>query len=229
MLGADGISPHVVQLDQGDAIPDIDDFDGLWVLGGPMQAWDEDNHPWLIAEKRAIREAVAERRMPYFGLCLGHQLLADALGGEIGPSAAPEVGILEVALTADGQASPFLAGLPHTFPCTQGHGAEVKALPDGATVLATSPMCAIQAMQIGTHALSLQFHTELTLDMIEACLELPEYKADFEAMLGADGIKQFLARSTRNAAAFESDAALIYANWISTAFAPGPARGATPG
>ena len=229
MFKADGISLHVVQLDRGDPIPDLEAFDGLWVLGGPMQIWEEDSHPWLVEEKAAIREAVSGQGMPYFGLCLGHQLLADALGGEVGPSAEPEVGILPIELNDMGAISPFLAGLPRNFTCTQGHGAEVKSAPPDASVLASSPLCAIQAMQVGSTAVSFQFHCELTVDMIEACLELPEYKADFEAMMGVEGIEAFLVRSTANAQAFENDAALLYNNWKSTVFAADHERGATSG
>ena len=229
MLDADGISLHMVRLDRGDPIPDLAAFDGLWALGGPMQVWEEDCHPWLAKEKAAIREAVMGQGMPYFGLCLGHQLLADALGGEVGPCAEPEVGILPVDLNETGAESPFLAGLPRSFTCTQGHGAEVKAPPSCATVLASSPLCAIQALQVGDAAVSLQFHCELTVDMIEACLELPEYKADFEAVMGAEGIAEFIARSAESASAFERDAALLYDNWMRAVFPGAIGRGATSG
>jgi GMP synthase-like glutamine amidotransferase len=223
MIAADGLALHVAQLDQGEPIPDLASFDALWVLGGPMQVWEEEAHPCLVAEKSAIREAVSERCMPYFGLCLGHQLLAEALGGEVGPCAEPEVGVLAVDLTDDGAASPFLAGLARSILCIQGHGAEVRTPPAAAAVLATSPGCAVQAMQIGGAALSLQFHTELTVDMIEACLDLPEYKADVEAMLGPDGVREFIDRSVASEAAVGKDAALIYRNWMRTAFAANPA------
>lgn len=229
MLEADGILLHVVQLDRGDPIPDLGGFDGLWALGGPMQVWEEDRHPWLVEEKAVIREAVTGQGMPYFGLCLGHQLLADALGGEVGPAARPEVGILPVDLNEAGAASPFLAGLPRRFPCTQGHGAEVRTAPSSASVLASSPLCAVQALQVGAKAVSFQFHCELTVDMIEACLELPEYKADFEAMMGTEGIAEFIARSVDSASAFEKDATLLYNNWMRVVFPEVTGRVATSG
>ena len=74
----DGVRWTAVELDQGEAIPDLTDFDALWVMGGPMDAWQEDAHPWLVPEKAAIRRAVTELNMPFLGVCLGHQLLADA-------------------------------------------------------------------------------------------------------------------------------------------------------
>ncbi len=76
-----GIEWDVVELDEGQPIPDLNDYDALWVMGGPMDVWEVDDHPWLVAEKAAIREAVNDRGMPFLGCCLGHQLLANALGG----------------------------------------------------------------------------------------------------------------------------------------------------
>ena len=72
----DGINCHVVELDEGETIPDLADFEALWVMGGPMDVWQEDEYPWLRDEKLAIRQAVEDYGMPYVGICLGHQLLS---------------------------------------------------------------------------------------------------------------------------------------------------------
>ncbi len=71
-MAEDGIEWDAVELDEGEAIPDLGDYAALWVMGGPMDVWEEDAHPWFKAEKAAIREAVTERGLPYFGFCLGH-------------------------------------------------------------------------------------------------------------------------------------------------------------
>ena len=148
----DGVRWTAVELDQGEAIPDLTDFDALWVMGGPMDAWQEDAHPWLVPEKAAIRRAVTELNMPFLGVCLGHQLLADALGGRVGPMEAAEVGILDVEITEAGAADPLMSGLPRTGKCLQWHGAAVLEPPPGARVLARSPACPVQAIGIGRHA-----------------------------------------------------------------------------
>ena len=82
---------HVVKLDSGEQIPPLEHFDALWVMGGPMDVWDIEENPWLVDEKAAIRHWVKDLRKPYLGLCLGHQLLADALGGTCGPQKIPEI------------------------------------------------------------------------------------------------------------------------------------------
>src|SRR5262245_46382855 len=98
-LGADGIVPTIVKLDQGEGIPDLDSFDIMMVMGGPMDVWQEDQFPWLKDEKAAIRTWVLEHGKPFLGVCLGHQLLADALGAEVGPATVGEIDLLDVKLT----------------------------------------------------------------------------------------------------------------------------------
>jgi GMP synthase-like glutamine amidotransferase len=88
-LAEDTIEWDAVELDAGEPIPPLERYDALWVMGGPMDVWDVDEHPWLIPEKRAIRRWVRELQRPFLGLCLGHQLLADALGGTCGRSVRP--------------------------------------------------------------------------------------------------------------------------------------------
>ena len=148
-LAADGITWDAVSLDAGQTIPPLEPYDALWVMGGPMDVWDVEDHPWLIEEKRAIRRWVRELDRPFLGLCLGHQLLADALAGTCGPQRPSEIGILDVALTPEAARDPVFAGLPEEFKVLQWHSVKVAQPPDGAIVLARSDVCGCQAMRAG--------------------------------------------------------------------------------
>jgi GMP synthase-like glutamine amidotransferase len=161
-LAADGLVPTVVQLDRGDAIPDLSRFDILMAMGGPMDVWQEDEFPWLKDEKAAIRDWVAEFDKPFLGVCLGHQLLADALGGAVGPAAVGEINLLDISLSEEGRKHPLYAGFGETKRGVQWHGAEVKAMPDGAVLLASTGDCPIAAFAYGSSAFGLQYHVEAT-------------------------------------------------------------------
>ncbi|MBX2824751.1 MAG: type 1 glutamine amidotransferase [Gammaproteobacteria bacterium] len=215
LLTEDGHTSTTVNLDQGEPLPEHFDFDGLWVLGGPMDVWQEAEHPWLKAEKAYIREAVEERGMSYLGLCLGHQLLAEALGGSVGPGE-PEIGVCDVQMTEVGATGILLDGLPEIFSTLQWHSAEVKALPAGAQVLATSERCAVQAMQWGPRAYSLQFHLEVEDDTVDVWASIDEYATALEKALGDKGVTILRDACAQNMSAFHTMTERVYINWLQT-------------
>ena len=214
----DGIEWQAVELDQGEPIPDLSGYDGLWAMGGPMDVWEEEQYPWLKAEKAAIREAVVDRQMPFLGVCLGHQLLADALGGTVGPAAEPEVGIYEVEKTVAGEKSPFLLGLSGTMKCLQWHAAEVQQPPAGASVLATNAACAIQGLAFGKKALSTQYHTEISAVTVAEWAGVPTYRAALEKILGPNALAQFEAETKRHLRLLNQSARRLFDNWRAIAF-----------
>ena len=216
-LAEDGIAWDAVELDAGESIPPLDGYDQLWVMGGPMDAWEEDRHPWLIAEKQAIREAVERRGMPYFGLCLGHQLLGAALGGRVGKAARAEVGILDVELTPAGRSDPLFAGIADTFKALQWHGAEVTEAPPGAVVLAQSPLCAVQAMRIGRHAYGMQYHCEILPQTVSDWAAIPAYACALDATLGAGAMPRLDTAATAAMPDFNRDARQLYRNFMKVA------------
>ncbi|MGE0119666.1 MAG: type 1 glutamine amidotransferase [Dongiaceae bacterium] len=209
----DGIAWDAVELDAGEPIPPFDGYDALWVMGGPMDVWEEDRHPWLKEEQRAIRRAV-ESGIPYMGVCLGHQLLGAALGGRVGKAAQAEVGILDVELTESGRRDPLFEDIAPRFQVLQWHGAEVAEAPPGASVLAQSPLCAVQAMRVGRHAYGMQYHTELTPTTVGEWSRVPAYAAALDRTLGSGALPRLDADAKRHMPAFTRDSRHLYDNFM---------------
>jgi GMP synthase-like glutamine amidotransferase len=191
-LRAAGCELVTVELDHGEPIPPLESYDLLLVMGGPMDVWQEDAHPWLSEEKAAIREWVTERQRPFLGVCLGHQLLADALGGEVGSMAVAEVGVCQVNMTADAVTDSLFAGLPRQLDAVQWHSAEVRQTPPGSTLLATNAASGIQAFRVFDHAWGIQFHVEASPDTVAKWARVASYRAALEASY-PDGVERFLA------------------------------------
>ena len=208
-LAADGVAWDAVELDAGAAIPDLAPYDALWVMGGPQDVWDTDENPWMIAEKAAIRRWVRELNRPFLGLCLGHQLLADALGGTCGPQRPPEIGILDVALTDEGKRDPVFGSQPETFKALQWHSVRVAQPPDGAVVLASSPMCRVQAMRVG-RAWSAQFHIELTGATVGEWGCVPAYEAALSAAQGEGALARLQREAATEMAGFAKNSQALY-------------------
>ncbi len=212
-LARDGVGIDTVQLDAGDPIPALDGYDALWVMGGPMDVWQEDTYPWLRAEKAAIREAVLERHLPYLGLCLGHQLLAAACGGEVTLLPEGEVGISAVDFTTAAASDPLLGSLVNDPICFQWHSAGVTRLPPTATLLASSARCAHQAMRVGSRAWGLQYHVEVTARTLDDWAAIPEYRAALERSLGADAVPKLRADLASTLPRLRQVAEYIYENF----------------
>ena len=162
------------------AQPDISRYNGLVVLGGPMNVDQADLYPHLTTEIAAIQEAL-RRELPVLGICLGAQLLAAALGANVRPNPVREIGWYRLHPTAAAQSDRLcrhLDGSQHVF---QWH-AYTFDLPHGAVHLASTSTCEHQAFRYGDRAYGLQFHLEADRHLIERWLQVPEYRAEIEAL-----------------------------------------------
>lgn len=216
-----GAKLHRVQVDEGDRLPDWRGFDAIVAMGGPMSANDEAELPWLRDEKRLIADAV-RAGMPFWGVCLGVQLLAAALGARVYPGLEPEVGLLPVALTEDGRADTVFASLPGELVTLQWHG-DTFDLPQGATRLASSPAYENQAFRFH-RAYGVQFHLEVSAEMAREWADVPEYVASLERTLGAEAAPAFLTAIEERADEMRATGRTLFETWLDRVVAPAGVR-----
>jgi len=210
-----GCSIERVELDEGDQLPGWRGFDAIVAMGGPMSVNDEGDHPWLADEKHAIGEAV-RAGVPYFGACLGVQLLAASLGARVYTGAAPEIGVMPLQLTEEGRADPVVGALPAELLALQWHS-DTFDLPDGAVRLMGSPAYPNQAFRFGRAAYGVQFHLEVDGDLADEWSRVPEYEEAAEQVLGPGGLEHLLADLSVHAETLESHARLMFGRWLDVA------------
>ena len=213
-LRARGLELARVELDEGDDLPDWRGFEAIVVMGGPMGAYDERDHPWLTAEKRLLREAVAAD-VPVWGVCLGAQLLASALGARVYAGEKPEVGVLPVNLTPAASYDPVFANAPDSFPTLQWHR-DAFELPPGATLLASSRIYPNQAFRVG-RSYGLQFHLEVSLELATAWGDVPAYARSLEDTLGPGALDRLIAEIAEEAPAMVALARSLFGRWLELA------------
>jgi GMP synthase (glutamine-hydrolysing) len=195
-----GITIERVELDEGGALPAWRDFDQIIAMGGPMSVNDDATLPWLTAEKRLIADAV-RNHMPFFGACLGAQLLAAALGARVYPGP-----------TDAGRSDPVTRVLPPLFFTVQFHG-ETFDIPEGGSRLAESDTHPNQAFR-WDQAYGVQFHLEVTASMVAAWLEVPAYAEYLEQTLGPGGGHQLLYDVESHAAELSTFGRRLFARWM---------------
>ncbi|MDP2168131.1 MAG: type 1 glutamine amidotransferase [Thermodesulfovibrionales bacterium] len=163
----------VVELWDGKPVPELDKFDAVVMLGGPMGVYEMDRHPHLAVGSRLLREAL-NRQMRVLGICLGAQLLAHCLGAEVYKGHAEETGWLDIELTAEGIKDPLMRRLAvhprvgdfwKRFKVLHWHG-DTFDLPMGAARLAVSSLYPNQAFNCGKYVYGFQFHMEVTKEML---------------------------------------------------------------
>lgn len=194
LMEADGWRLTRIELDAGETIPeDLNGFDAMLCMGGPMDTWMEDDYPWLVEEKRRIREWVVELQKPFLGFCLGCQLLGEVLGGKVQASQPAEIGVLDIRMTAAARRDALFGGYPETIQAVQWHSYEVVDLehnPD-ITLLGSSTSTRYQIFKYREHAYAVQFHVEVRADTVMQWGRIAEYKAALEDSLGAGALTGF--------------------------------------
>ncbi len=163
-LQGEGVELEVIRLYEGHRLPDSSEgYDLVVSMGGPMGAFDDETYPWLGAEAGLLAEAAGAGKV-VVGVCLGAQLLARALGGQVVKSPEKEIGWGEVELTDDGLSDPLFSGLPRVLKVFQWHE-DMARPPATARILATNTACPVQAFVQG-RAYGLQFHVEVDRDIV---------------------------------------------------------------
>ncbi|OGE22672.1 MAG: hypothetical protein A3J42_10270 [Candidatus Dadabacteria bacterium RIFCSPHIGHO2_12_FULL_53_21] len=162
--------------------PGLEGYDGLIVLGGPMNVDEVGRYPNLAREVQSIRNAVRSG-MPVLGICLGSQLIAKALGARVYKNEEKEIGWYDLSPTEAGGRDPLMSHFMGTEKIFQWHG-DTFNVPEGAVLLASSPLCKNQAFRYGENVYGLQFHLEVDEPMVERWLRIPGNKKEIEELNG---------------------------------------------
>ncbi len=210
-LAARDIPFRTIRIDMGESVPErIDGIGGLVFMGGPMSV--NDPLPWVTQELELIRQAAAEG-IPVLGHCLGGQLIAKALGAEVGRNPVKEIGWHEIVRVESAGDAGITEQLPARFEGYHWHG-ETFTLPGGATLLMRSAHCRHQAF-IKDRALALQFHVEVTGAMVkEWCAE---YRAELAHCAGQPAVQsaaQMTERLEERIAGLQRVADSLYDYWL---------------
>lgn len=197
-------------------IPELEPYDCLMVLGGGPNIDQEKEFPFLIEEKRAIKQSLADNR-PYLGFCLGHQLLAEALGAKVGRNHKSSIGFVTGYITHSGRNHQPFAGLPDCFPMFKWHAQTVKEpLPSHLRVLATSLDCQVEALSVvdRPHIMGLQFDNHsASRPEVESWLDNDE---EWLASLQDQAIdrKKILSDADRNSTRIRCEFGMFFANYL---------------
>ena len=175
-----------VRPDLGARLPTLDQLDGLMVLGGIMGAGDDDEAPWLPAVRDLIR-AAADTQVPTLGVCLGHQLIAVALGGRVERNPrGKQYGLLPVGYTAEAASDPLFGALPPGTRGVHSNNDVVLAAPTGAVALATAPGGELQAARFAPSVWGVQWHPEVDDEVFQGwcAIEPPDDPAVATRVIG---------------------------------------------
>jgi len=216
LMLADGWNLTTIELDEGDKIPkNLNEFDVMLCMGGPMDTWMEKEFPWLVEERLRIKEFVLDMEKPFLGFCLGCQLLGEVVGGQVVKSSVPEIGILDVSFSEDKKQDRLFSSFPDKIKALQWHSYEVKNIEKNknVTLLASSSSTKYQIFKYKKHAYGIQFHIEVKNNTVSDWGCVPEYKSALEKQLGKGALEKFDKEAKINIAAMNKYSSILYKNF----------------
>ena len=212
----DGTKLTTIELDEGEKIPDeLNQFDAMFCMGGPMDTWMEKDYPWLIEEKNKIKEFVVDLKKPYLGFCLGCQLLGEVVGGKVSKSKNPEIGMFNIEFSKNKNNYLLFSNFPEKITSLQWHSYEVQELENNKdiTLLASSPETKYQIFKYKNHAYGIQFHIEVRKTTVGEWGCVPEYKTALEKQLGEGALEKFDKDSQKHMSSMNNYSQILYENF----------------
>jgi len=212
----DGFELTTVELDVSEKIPDnINQFDGMFCMGGPMDTWMTEKYPWIVEEKNKIKEYVIDLEKPFLGFCLGCQFLGEVVGGDVVKSTPPEIGILDINMNQQNKDDQLFSNFPPTIKALQWHSYEVVGLENNQdiTLLGSSPTTKFQIFKYKNNAYGIQFHIEIKSNTVGDWGCVPEYKNALEDSLGPGALEKFEKVASSNMHDMNNYATMLYKNF----------------
>jgi len=218
LMISDGAQLTTIELDEGEKIPnDLSSFDAMFCMGGPMDTWMEKDYPWLIDEKKKIKEFVVDLKKPYLGFCLGCQLLGEVIGGKVAKTNNPEIGMLNINFSENKKNDRLFSKFPDKITSLQWHSYEVQGLEnnENVTLLASSPETKYQIFKYQSHAYGIQFHIEVKDTTVSEWGCVPEYKSALEKQLGEGALEKFDKEAQANMQNMNNYSKILYSKFKS--------------
>ncbi len=210
-LDDDGISYNIIDVFNEEPLPNsLSNTSAVIVLGGPMNVYEEEEYSFLRKEDGFLKEVI-EEGLPTLGFCLGAQLIAKATGALVKQNPQKEIGWFNVSMTGEGTSDPLFEGFQGVFDVFQWHG-DTFDIPEGAVRLAESELCPNQAFRVGHNIYGLQFHVEVTDEMIYQWLDA--YRDEVDSLIGIVDPDQIIADTKTKSESYKAQARLFCSNFV---------------